>query len=318
MQTVAVLGYYGQGNFGDDLILEGLRTLFKGWEMQVYSTVTGGAYPTLDYNKANKSDLFIVGGGELIHKDCLAQPTPCRFKFKNHSLAYKLYNRTFLAHLPYLKHIKTRKVLLGCGVDAEELNWNVKKDLQQFSFIGLRDTTSMQTLKKIPELTDKIHLFHDLAFQLTPPKPTKKSDYAAVIPTHREGLSLESSEQWLKENVTGYRKAWLIPFGKNDNDDYTTARVLSPTLFLAGVRSEFMLPSQVNFTAVCNLLSGAKEVFTYRLNGLILAYMLGVPCRFYPYHPKLNRVHDTLTGVCPDVIRREQQKTLNIIMEGIN
>ena len=315
MQTVATLGYYGMGNFGDDLILDGLRQLFKGWEVQVYSTCTGGAYPTLDFEKINKCDLFIVGGGELIHKDCLAQPTPCRFKFKNHSLAYKLYNRTFLAHLPYLKQVKTRKVMLGCGVDATTLNRNVLADLEQFNFIGLRDNASVEILKQYPKLVDKTRLFYDLAFQLTPPKSAKKSDYAAVIPTHREGLELEASKAWLQENAAGYKTAWLIPFGKIDNDDYTTARVLSPSLSLAGVSERsFMLPSQVNFNEVCKVMSGAKEVFTYRLHGLILAHMLGVPCRFYPYHPKLNRVHETLAGLSVDTVRVEQLKMMEEII----
>lgn len=311
MPTVAALGYYGMGNFGDDLILEGLRTLFKGWDLQVYSTCSGGAYPTLDFDKVNKCDLFVLGGGELIRKDCLAQPTPCRFKFKNHSKAYRLYNRTFLAHLPYLWRIKTRKVLLGCGVDATTLNRNVLADLEQFSFIGLRDTASVETLKQYPKLADKTSLFHDLAFQLTPPKPAKKSDYAAVIPTHREGLELEASKAWLKENVTDYKTAWFIPFGKIDNNDYNTARVLSPTLFLNGVvERNFLQPNQVNFSEVCKVMSGAREVFTYRLHGLILAHMLGVSYKFYPYHMKLNRVHETLASVCPDVIRVQQRKLM--------
>ena len=63
--------------------------------------------------------------------------------------------------------IKIPKIILGCGVNAispNELSPNVIQDLEQFSYIGLRDNTSLNILKAIPRLKGKVDLFHDLAF----------------------------------------------------------------------------------------------------------------------------------------------------------
>jgi len=187
---VAVLGWYGHGNFGDELILEGLRTLFKGWQVHVFSSDDTGAYPRINFEEVNKCDLFVLGGGELIGTKFLWMPYPCRFKPR--TKMYRLYVRTPFSCRSWINHVKTKKVILGCGVDAEnknELKENVVHDLEQFDYIGLRDKTSVDILKSFPQLQSKVHLFYDLAFAIDV-EPNIIGYLAKVFPFKLHGLIL--------------------------------------------------------------------------------------------------------------------------------
>lgn len=167
MWKVAVLGWYGHGNFGDELILEGLRELFKDWLLYPFSSDAKGYYPQINFNDVNECDLFVLGGGELVNKNFVWMPYPCSLKVG--SKLYRLYAHTPFARRSWVKLITVPKVILGCGVDvsvSEELCKNVVHDLEQFQYIGLRDQTAVTILQSFPSLKDRVHLFHDLALAI--------------------------------------------------------------------------------------------------------------------------------------------------------
>jgi hypothetical protein len=187
---VAVLGWYGHGNFGDELILEGLRTLFRDWQVYVFSSDGTGAYPMINFAEVNKCDLFVLGGGELIGTKFLWMPNPCRFK--PHTKTYRLYAHTPFSRKSWITRVKTPKVILGCGVDAEdksELKENVIRDLEQFDYIGLRDQASVDILQSFPQLENKVHLFYDLVFAINA-EPNVIAYLAKVFPLKLHGLIL--------------------------------------------------------------------------------------------------------------------------------
>jgi hypothetical protein len=296
-------------------MLQGLRNLFDGWEFMVMSIASEGSYPVFDLAKVNDCDLFVLGGGELIRKDCLGLPTPSKLKFKNHSLAYKLYNRTFLAHLPWVKRIKIPKAVLGCGVDAEtasQLNSNVVEDLSEFDFIGLRDQASVDILSSFPRLTDKVHLTYDLSFANPVKHYVGSKDYAVVIPTDREGLcTAEKSRKWLQKNLEPYDSVVFVPFGQKDNDDYKTCKQLAAN---CPTKSVILEPDAVFFERVIALLSGCTAAYPYRLHGFVLSFMVGATCEFYPYHRKLSRVHETVAGYSVERIVEKQREALGDLL----
>lgn len=232
-KTVAVLNWAGHSNFGDELILEGLRQLFKDWQLQVYSSDDAGAYPMIDFDEVNQRNLFVLGGGELINKHFLWMPYPCSLKV--HSRLYRLYAHTPFARKSWIKQITIPKVILGCGVDVagpEDLDGNVVRDLEQFQYIGLRDKVAVEILQSFPMLKAKVHLFYDLAFAI---------------------------------NMS---------------------------------------------TDTCRFLA---KVFPFKLHGLILAYMAGTSYTFPFYHPKVQRVSDTIQGITVEEIRERQRASFNEI-----
>ncbi|MCJ7767305.1 polysaccharide pyruvyl transferase family protein [Candidatus Bathyarchaeota archaeon] len=307
---VAILGWYGHGNFGDALILDGLRQLFKGWQVNDMSSTRNSTYPVIDFNEVNKCDLFVLGGGELINADCLFLPSPW--------MRYATLNR-LLPRVPWAHKVKIPKVILGCGVNAEsadQLKPCVLKDLEQFSYIGLRDNVAVSILKSIPSLKSRVHLFHDLAFAVDTngvSRSPSQDDLAVVIPTDRKHLNVVAESQaWLKQKLAPYEKTLFLPFGEEDNDDFRTCQLLSS----CSSNSRVLSPSHLSLERVLKLLSGCAAVFPYRLHGLVLSFLVGAEYEFYPYHRKVTRVHDTVTGCGPGEIRLKQRASFDELILG--
>lgn len=297
------MGWAGHQNLGDEVILEGLKNLFKGWEVTVYSNTPDGKYPAVDFDAVNQGDLFVLGGGELIRKDCLFYYSP----LVKYTQIPACVHRLLLAR-DWVSKIKVPKMVLGCGVNADntwQLNQLVRKELVQFDFIGLRDTASVTKLKAVPELREKVKLCYDLAFAVEPKCATHQrfKDFAVVVPTDRPGYyEFERSKRWLTMNLRCFDKAVFVPFGRVDNDDFATCNQLSK----CASHGEVLEPGALSFDRVFTLLCEAEKVFAYRLHGLILAFIAGANYSFWPYHQKLVNVNQTLMSKTPFQIRLEQ------------
>jgi len=187
----------------------------------------------MDFDQVNECDLFVLGGGELISPDHLFLPSKSLFKFKYRSNLYRIYSHTPFAFPRWVHKIKIPKVVLGCGVNGDHVNSQVVEELEQFSYIGLRDSVAVEILKKHLRLADKVHLFFDLAFALNMSTDTRR--------------------------------------------------------FLA-------------------------KVFPFKLHGLILTHMAGINYTFPFYHPKVQRVYDTIQGLTVEEIREKQRASFNEIM----
>jgi len=324
MKKIAVLGWAGHGNLGDELMLDGLKNLFKGCEFMVMSNDNRGTYPFIDFDAINSCDLCILGGGELIHADHLFMPTPSIFKAP--SLMYRIYARTPLAHLPWTHRIKIPKIIFGCGVNAEgssQLKLNVIEDLERFDYIGVRDNTSLNILKSFPRLKDKVFLSYDASFGIKIDRSWEaydKVDRAIIIPTDRFTVGDEGvlerdiavkSRDWLNEKLVSYKEKIFIAFGEIDNDDYETCKILSDK------SSTILRSNNLLLQEILVMMGISKIVFPYRLHGLILSFITGTPYDFYPYHWKLQRVNDTIKDKKVEEIQNTQKAIADEIMEMI-
>ena len=321
--TVAILGWYFHRNFGDTLVLKGLQNLFHDW------TIIPMNDRTIDFDVVNKCDLFVLGGGELINTDSLFFNTPSFCGVRVPLFVHRVMNRAkVFNNISWVHRIKVPKVVLGCGVNAEnidEINPLVIKELEQFDYIGLRDQTSIDILKSISSLKDKVNLFFDAAFSSlyhNVPSSFGSEKFAVVIPTDRfvrgdrgvkhMGMSLRS-KAWLKKKLEPFDKAMFVPFGKEDNDDYVTCLRLQDCCR----NSEVISPNDVTLTSVVDLISRSGMVFSYRLHGLILAFMLGKHYDYYPYHWKLDRVFDTIKCQSVNNIRFKQRMEFKNVLLGL-
>ena len=242
-------------------------------------------YPVFDFDVANHCDLFVLGGGELINTD-------------------RLFIRPFLH---WIDQIKVPKVILGCGVNAEsydQLKPHVKEDLEKFSYIGLRDKRSYEILKSIESLKDKVYLFYDPSISLGIKYNllNDRSDNAVVIPTDRftnkydKGIQqfniVNKSKDWLKEKLKDYNSIKFLAFGHQDNNDLLTCKSLAKEFMNLHIR---IIDELSPFEAM-QIISKSAMAYPYRLHGLILSLLTGTKYEHYPYHWKLDRVHETFKG----------------------
>lgn len=324
-KNIALLGWFGHRNVGDELMLIGLKQLFPNSNFTVMSNDNIGEYPYIDFDTINKCDLCILGGGELIHSDHLFMPTPNRF-YKKSSFFYHAYARSPLGKRPWVHRIKIPKIIFGCGVNvdnASQLKTNVIKDLMQFSFIGLRDNVSFEILRSFPQLKNKVHISHDPAMAIDVSMSCEHSlNRAVIIPTYRKtygdkGVRIHSLNsvdwltlEWLMKNVSHYQKIIYLAFGEKDNDDYVICNHLNELNHnLSEEPAQIFNANKLTLSSILSLFGESSIVFTYRLHGLILSFLTKTPYYFYPYHWKVQRVHDTIKNLTLEKIR-ETQKTI--------
>jgi len=299
LKKLAILGWLGHKNFGDELFIQAYNELFKGWEINVYSDSPKAAYPLIDFDEVNKCDLFALGGGELINMDRL---------FISGSWAPK---------------ISIPKIILGCGVNAEkysQISMTVLRELESYKFIGLRDYQSVNILSENSQLQRKVGLFHDLAFSIDTSaiqRKTPEERIAVVIPTDRfsnksdKGIKqyhlADKSLKWLKHSAFYFDRVVFLAFGEEDNSDYDTCLKLSKHV---PNKSTIISDCGKNKALMLEAIANATSVYTYRLHGLILAKIFEKPYAFYPYHWKLGRMNQTLNGCSPELIGLWQREYL--------
>lgn len=304
-----MLGWFGHQNLGDELILEGIKKLFSGWHVNVYSDTDRSSYPTLDLKAVNDSDLFVVGGGELIHRDRLFYYSP----FVRHTNIPAFLHRWF--SFGWAWRVKTTKIILGCGLESKDgfINGAVYSDLYNCQYIGIRDTWSFDRLKEAK--VKGVEFFPDLTYALNLKSAVKtKEDLAVVIPTNRSHLdTVNQSRKWLTKLLAKYREVAFIPFGRQDNDDYITCLQLS-----ASFKNSYVLEHKdVTLEKVIELFSSCGLVVPYRLHGLILAHVLGKQFKFWPYHTKLTRMFHTVHGKTPEELMETQKLNFDRLMDKL-
>jgi len=317
----AILGWAGHHNFGDFLVLRGLQNLFRDWNIISMND------RTIDFDVVNDCDLFVLGGGELINTNSLFINTPSVCGVHVPLFVHRIMNRAkVFNNISWVHKIKVPKVILGCGVNAENIDAidrRVIGELEQFMYIGLRDNTSVEMLKSISSLADKVHLFYDTSFAVAckPFSNLRLENTAVVIPTDRQvygdrGIKqinmVDESKCWLKKKLEPFSSVVFLPFGQEDNDDYATCK----RLLSCSEHSRIISPECLTLRFVTNLIANCDMIFSYRLHGLILAFMFDKKYEFYPYHWKLDRVSDTIKGRSIDNIKFEQQTEFkNMLLE---
>lgn len=307
-KKIAVLNWAGHNNLGDELFNDVYRQFFVDWEIHFFSNSNNASLPMIDFDVVNQCDLFALGGGDLINSDRLFIPSYWTSKIK--------------AEIP--------KIILGCGVNIKkfsQLKLNVLQELNNFSYIGLRDLTSIKILSEDATLRNRIGLFYDLTFLLDISKVKQqepKKRITVVIPTDRftdktdKGIQqyniVKKSISELKNHISIFDKVVFLALGKEDNDDYKTCKELSK---LISNESEIIMDCNLNKSLMLEAIAGASYVYTYRLHGLILAKIFGKPCGYYPYHWKLDRMANTLLGCNSQAIKVWQHECLTKVIKEL-
>lgn len=283
--------------------------MFEGWEVKVFAATPASKYPVFCFDEVNKCDLFVLGGGNLVYGDRLFFYSP----FVKYTFVPAFLHRWFL-RWDWPKKIKVPKIILGCGLNTNKLSGGVVKTLNHFDYIGLRDNFSVSALKSFGELGSKTSLFYDCAFANKFEVSKRRfSDVAVVVPTDRLKLNAaRETRGWLRHHLSNFKTVMFVPFGQVDNDDYQTCKALA-----SGVNGAVVLKPPVSFGKAAYLLSSCGFAVSYRLHGMILAYMAGTKYIFYPYHMKLRCVHETLAETSLAEIKDKQRGEFRKVLELI-
>jgi polysaccharide pyruvyl transferase WcaK-like protein len=307
---IAVLGWYGHGNLGDEAMLEGIKFLAERYlschDFLVMTTTRTSTVPVFDASTVNRCDLLILGGGELISP-----------------------RHVWLRHDGWQRAVTVPKVIMGSGVDGTKLKRHVLEWLRDFSYIGLRDNEAFRILSEDEHLAPSVHLTLDPSIALASKYKVSccsEPGVAAVIPTERrvwprgDMNTISKSKKALRRYVAALvyeerrgvfysniskskealrhelskdhaRQVKLLAFGGEDNDDLETCKELADYL-KASFTVSVLKPSTPE--EALRVIASCEKVYSYRLHGMFLAFSVGVPFSIYPYHLKLKRNYDTL------------------------
>lgn len=314
---ILMAGYYGKGNFGDDILLQVAYGLVREqWpQAEISLLVDGdrGAYVNrllgpvtmLPPGRHGHFDLIVHGGGGVF------------FDFAPQPALSILRNRLLLAFgpQPYLvmeamlrrllnkrRTSATRRIGLGIGMGTYtpgSPEW--LRDLPilaDFAALWVRDTQSMEHLARLHTLM-RAQLVEgsDLAFlteywmKPVPPRvPSPRPRLGIILRDWTEeagSIHAAAVKQWLASLAGRYD---ITGFIFDRSADPYTAQLLAP------YPTHIWEPSRMRLEEFSALLATQDVVLTSRAHGAIAAACLGIPSVILNIEPKLSTVHAMVPG----------------------
>lgn len=293
-RKIAICGYYGRGNLGDEAILSVIcKTLEKSPKISQIC-VLKNKNPIEILRVLYGADCFVFGGGSLLQNAT-----------SNASFFY------YLALIWVANLLCKRKIMLANGVGPIVGGEGERKFLEKmmasvvntFDFISVRDTNSQKMLAKILP-NRKIYLVPDPALLCVKdeekaqkneektlknakksPKNEKKSAYFVYIPCANGLKKSEISAQMVATSLATTQKAHALPLVivvLNAREDLAFARDVAR--FLGGVK--IVCPKTPN--ELFKILSGAKFVISQRYHGSLFATLSKLPVLCVSNDPKMH------------------------------
>ncbi|MBL6446872.1 polysaccharide pyruvyl transferase family protein [Fulvivirga sp. 29W222] len=311
--SILIRGYYGFGNFGDDILLlttfNVIRDALPNAEVQVFSNapipgyickLLGTDIGIIDY-KANKHFDFLIDGGGGVYFDFATGTTLSAVRNKVIDI---IGHSTFSSVLNFYKRFKgtpgvtaTYQLGVGIGVGTFTKSSNRYPDsvrkLSAYNILMVRDPDSLCNLKKI-KFGGEVGVFSDLAF-LTDywlPKELKKNQkkrgksigFVVRVWNQPEYFDWCLSRAELLAS-RGYEVSFFC-FEKNS--DAEIVERLSTKPYQLHVWSPHEGSLQVYLSHIADL----DLIISMRAHGTIVGACLGVPSINLDIEPKLKIVSE--------------------------
>lgn len=297
--TVAVSGYYGFGNVGDEAILaaikEGLEEAVPGANLVVFSgdpahtrrvhgvrAVHRADMPAL-VKEIARCDLLLSGGGSLIQDVTSGRNIP------------------YYLGVITLAHSLGKKVMVyaqGIGpVEGQLGRWLVPKVLNRVSLITVRDEGSARLLRLLGVNKPRLEVTADASLSLDPPQgfnsnvalsaegldPQRHPLIGLALRSWREGVDVEELAR-LADSLVRDLGAQIIflPMHLPDDRDVSLA-VMGKMQARASILGERYHPREV-----MGIIGALDLVIGIRLHALIFAASQGVPMIGLSYDPKID------------------------------
>ena len=280
---IALCGYYGHGNFGDEIILKTVLERIGKVNPRAKTEILYPQKPLLCLQNLWRADLFIFGGGSLL-QNTTSSASLLWYLGVIRAASLLCRRRIMLANGfgPIVDCRIPRKVLLGELASA----------INTFNFISARDGESQSELKKLLP-NRKIHLVPDPALlefakldkkSLKCPQTLERTDFFVFSPHSRGLKNAHVSPKNLAEalrylSMEHHARAVIMVLNKNE-DLELAGRIKKE---LADVK--IVVPKSV--TDAARYYGKAKFIISQRYHGAMLGAVLGVPVLALSRDPKM-------------------------------
>ena len=296
---IAICGYYGHKNFGDEAILRVILSHVKRkYPCAKICVINGGFSPQRVLKSLLKADLFIFGGGSLLQNST-----------SNASLFYYL-GVIFAANL-FCK----RKIMLANGFGpiiskniAPKILENVlKMAINTFDFISVRDKNSQKILQKLLPKR-KIELVPDPALI-----SFERINQWLINRASSDGLNEEAPYFVLCFNSRALNEAKISSIEAAKSLEFISKRMnLCPKIVVLNenedlqfaldvarhfVCAEIFVPRCIEDATLC--FQGANFVISGRFHGVLLAFTLGIPMIALSGDPKIMSACEDFSNSAP-------------------
>jgi polysaccharide pyruvyl transferase CsaB len=331
-KTILVIGYYGDGNTGDEAVLTSmLRGISAGREdlrfvVPAYSADPGrlreahgvDSFPFKDIGRmldaVDEADLVILGGGGLLHDYWDPRPETA-FTAGHFGLSY-------YCGISWLAALLGKPVMLY-GVGVGPLLFPSGRELtrdaaQTAAAIAVRDSASADLLRELAGEGLPVEVTADPVWQLVPASGERLAALLAEtglagrrflgVAVRNWNVGVDQA-RWEEQLVAGIEPfaaergldVLFLPFQHARTglqNDLDLARGLS--LRLQRVKGE-VLERPVSPEELAGILGSCEIVAGMRLHSLVFACMTGVPFVALDYDPKV-RLHARLLDPAPPVL----------------
>ena len=279
-RKIAICGYYGHKNLGDEAILSIIKQKLLERSKNVKICLVRGKNPLKIASSLIQADIFIFGGGSLLQNST-----------SNASLFYYIA----IVHLANL--LCKQKIMLSNGIGPIEngliprqmlLN-AIKKAVNTFDYISVRDTDSQKLLSRtLPNR--KIHLIPDPALLCEEKAPTTNENstnkrFFVYIPCANGLKKSRIDTTKLAHSLSKIEKQFEIQpviAILNTQQDFAIAKKLKSDLKGAKI----VCPTTPN--ELFSLFKEAKWVISQRYHGSLFALTRGIPTLAVSNDPKMH------------------------------
>lgn len=292
-KRVLLIGFYGAPNLGDELMLEILASKLKeldnidltvmlsenkNYDITKYPNFKIIHYPKsiLDINiLANYFDTVIFGGGALLDDHDYNE-------FSNQlTLSYTLINLCYR-----MIEFDKQTILYGLStsdtLSNEEFLFKLNYIFKNGTYVSLRDTNSLEILKKYQIDVSKVKIVDDLVFSCNYKEFEHKNISELCIAINyictEDSYStiknnLEKIIDYLNKNKINY-KILLLPFYEYCNNDTFYYKKLMVELNNSNIE---LVNNMYSFRNVCDALKNVDCAISMRYHGTLLFNLFGIP-----------------------------------------